>query len=167
MLLAALPDSANLVWREKFHGRIAEYPAAYRQCRFLVPETFMNKSGISVSAALRFFKTELENFLVIHDDLELPFGQYAWRTGGGLAGHNGLKSIRDSLGSAGFRRLRLGIGRPDRGSVQSWVLGRFNPDEEAVLPLILDSAAKQLAEALGGRESVHESTEPVTVYSAI
>lgn len=164
MLLDTIPGSTDLAWRDKFHGRVAEYSTGNDRCRFLVPETFMNKSGISVSEALKFYKIDIGNLLVIHDELELPFGQYAWKTGGGLAGHNGLKSLRDNLGSAGFRRLRLGIGRPDHGSVQSWILGRFNPEEEAVLPLILDSAVSQLTAVLIGGESVHEHTEPVRVY---
>lgn len=126
----------------------------------------MNRSGISVSAALGFYKIKPLDLLIIHDDLELPFGQFAWRTGGGLAGHNGLKSVRDSIGTAEFRRLRLGIGRPDRGSVQSWVLGRFSPDEEAVLPLILDRAVDQLTGELNGIESHPVNSEPVSVYPA-
>ena len=164
MLLDMIPDSTDLAWRDKFHGRVAEYSTGNGRCRFLVTETFMNKSGISVSAALKFFKTDIGNLLVIHDELELPFGQYAWKTGGGLGGHNGLKSLRDSLGSADFRRLRLGIGRPDHGSVQSWILGRFNPDEEAALPLILDTVLGELTVMLNRGDSVHERTEPVKVY---
>ncbi len=165
MLLKALPGATGLVWREKFHGKVAEYTAGENRCRFLIPETFMNKSGKSVSAAVGFYKTDMRNLLVIHDDLELPFGQYALRVGGGLAGHNGLKSIRDSLGDTGFCRLRLGIGRPARGSVQSWVLGRFSTEEEAVLPLILNHAAGKLSRVFDGMESVQEGAEPVKVLS--
>ncbi len=163
MLLKALPGAAELIWREKFHGKVAEYTGKESRCRFLIPETFMNISGKSVSAAAGFFKTDIRNLLVIHDDLELPFGQYALRFGGGLAGHNGLKSIRDSLGDTGFYRLRLGIGRPSRGSVQSWVLSRFSPEEEAVLPLILNHAAGKLSRVFDGMEPVQEGTEPVKV----
>ncbi len=165
MLVNVLPGAAELIWREKFHGKVADYTQGKNRCRFLIPETFMNNSGKSVSAAVGFYKTELRNLLVIHDDLELPFGEYAFRFGGGLAGHNGLKSIRDSLRDTGFYRLRLGIGRPDRGSVHSWVLGRFSPGEEAVLPLILNHAAEKLRGVLGGMESIQGGTDPVRVLS--
>jgi PTH1 family peptidyl-tRNA hydrolase len=167
MLLNVLPGSSDLPWREKFHGRVCDYKTNIGQCRFLAPETFMNLSGKSAAAALNFYKIDIEKTLIIHDDLELPFGQFAWKTGGGLAGNNGLKSIRDSLGSAGFRRLRLGIGRPTRGSVQSWVLGRFEPDEEAILPLILERAAGELIDILNLSESGNISTDPVRVYPAV
>jgi len=166
MLLKMLPGAEALLWREKFHGRVSDFLMEKTQCRFLVPETFMNRSGISVSAAVGFYKLSLKKILVVHDDLELPFGRYALRMGGGLAGHNGLKSLRDSLGNTDFCRLRLGIGRPPRGSVQSWVLGRFNPDEEAVLPLILNHAADSLIRVLSGQESVQKRPEPVMVYPA-
>jgi len=166
MLLKRLPGAESLSWREKFHGRISEYSTGSARCRFLVPETFMNRSGLSVSAAAGFYKISPDEILVVHDDLELPFGRYALRMGGGLAGHNGLKSLKENLGSADFCRLRLGIGRPPRGSVQSWVLGRFTPDEEAILPMILDHAAGSLIRVLTGRESVQKRSEPVMVYPA-
>ena len=166
MLLKMMPGADSLVWREKFHGKISEYSYQGKRCRLLVPETFMNKSGISVAAAVGFFKVNLKNLIVVHDDLELPFGEYALRLAGGLAGHNGLKSIRDSLADSGFCRLRIGIGRPPRGSVQSWVLGRFSPEEEAVLPDILNHAADRLLKVLSGVESVQKTAEPVKVYPA-
>ncbi|MCK5734998.1 MAG: aminoacyl-tRNA hydrolase [Spirochaetaceae bacterium] len=166
MLLETLPGVKELIWREKFHGKFADYAVDGSRCRLLVPETFMNKSGVSVSAAVKFFKIDLKSLLVIHDDLELPFGQYSCRAGGGMAGHNGLKSLRDSLGKTEFIRLRLGIGRPKHGSVQSWVLGRFSPDEEAVLSLILNHASESLYKVISGMESIQTHSEPVMVYPA-
>ncbi len=165
MLLEQLPGSSSIAWRDKFHGRVGDWGVGPEKCRFLAPETFMNVSGKSVAAAVNFHKVITGDLLVIHDDLELPFGQYAWRRGGGLAGHNGLKSIRDSLGTDNFVRLRLGIGRPQRGSVSSWVLGRFSPEDEAVLPLIIDSAATDLESVITGRKAVQDKGEPVRVYS--
>jgi peptidyl-tRNA hydrolase, PTH1 family len=148
LVLDAISLSETPSWKEKFHGRCADIRIAGRKCRFLVPETFMNLSGKSVAAAATFFKAAPEELLIVHDDLEIPFGSIGLRSGGGLAGHNGLKSIRDDLGTAGFWRLRIGIGRPDRGSVRSWVLGRFSPDEEPALPVIMERAAEMLEEAI-------------------
>ena len=152
MVLETFTASAPPAWREKFHGRIADIAFAERKIRFLVPETFMNLSGKSTAAAAVFFKTDPKDILVVHDEVEMPFGSIGLRSGGGLAGHNGLKSVRDGLGTAEFGRLRVGIGRPTKGSMQSWVLGRFSPDEEAVLPLVLDAAARMLEEALGNSD---------------
>lgn len=162
-LIDALPEIKELSWREKFSGMIAERPDGAGVCRFLLPGTYMNESGKSVYAASDFFKVRPGNLLVVHDDLELPFGSFAWRAGGGLGGHNGLKSIRDSLGTPEFLRLRLGIGRPFRGTVHSWVLGRFSPDEEVVIPLILDSASESLKVILKNRETVQITAETVRV----
>ena len=162
-LLERLESTLSIPWREKFHGRVGDWNGGGGRCRFLIPGTYMNDSGKSVAAAVRFHKVPPENLLVIHDDLELPFGSYAWRLGGGLAGHNGLKSIRRSLGTADFRRLRLGIGRPGRGSVHSWVLSRFGPDEEGVLDIILESAAGNLEAVLRGQRTVQDRGEPVSV----
>jgi PTH1 family peptidyl-tRNA hydrolase len=163
-LADALPEIKELPWHEKFSGLIAERSDGAGVCRFLLPGTYMNGSGKSVYAASDFFRVKPGNLLVVHDDLELAFGSFAWRSGGGLAGHNGLKSIRDSLGTPDFFRLRLGIGRPLRGTVHSWVLGRFGPDEEAVLPLILSAAANSLKALLEKRDTVQIAAETVRVY---
>ena len=93
----------------------------------------MNLSGESVQPCADFFKVSVENILVIHDELDLPFGTLAFKKGGGLAGHNGLKSIDQQLGSRDFMRLRLGIGRPSHGNVASYVLSSFSTDEKIVL----------------------------------
>ena len=165
MVLEAVSAPPEDSWREKFHGRIADVALEGLKCRYLVPETFMNLSGKSVAAASVFFKTPPGGLLVVHDDLEIPFGCISLRFGGGLAGHNGLKSIRDGLGTADFGRLRIGIGRPPRGSVESWVLGRFSPDEEAALPLIMNAAARMLREVLSKPEILmRKSGESVRVY---
>lgn len=99
----------------------------------LKPMTFMNESGRSVGAAQRFFSLDPQEILVVHDDLELPFLTVRLQSGGGLGGHNGLRSIKDHLGSTAWHRLRLGIGRPAKGTVSSYVLSRFDPVEESLL----------------------------------
>ncbi|HDQ45068.1 MAG TPA: peptidyl-tRNA hydrolase [bacterium] len=106
----------------------------------LRPDTFMNRSGESVQTALHFFKADPDALLVAHDDVELDFGTAGFKRGGGLAGHNGLRSIAGSIGTRDFLRFRLGIGRPLRGEVASHVLGKFTEAESGLLPDFLDRA---------------------------
>jgi len=105
----------------------------------LCPQTYMNDAGRSVGPARGAFKLPLERVLVVHDEIDLPFGEVRVRTGGGLAGHNGLKSIKRELGSADFMRVRVGVGRPDSTDpeiVSAYVLGRFREGEAQVGELI-------------------------------
>jgi PTH1 family peptidyl-tRNA hydrolase len=121
-------------WRSKFSGSAAEVRFGESRLALLKPETYMNESGRSVGAAARFFKVEPEQLLVVHDDVDLEPGRLQARRGGGLAGHNGLRSLAQHLGSQDFLRLRIGVGRPGRGdprSVSDWVLSRFEPEEDA------------------------------------
>jgi peptidyl-tRNA hydrolase, PTH1 family len=120
-------------FRSKFSGRLAEVRIDDRRVALLKPETYMNESGRSLSAAARFFKVEPEALLVVHDDVDLEPGRLQARAGGGLAGHNGLRSIAQALGTQEFLRLRIGVGRPgrdDRRSVSDYVLSGFEPDED-------------------------------------
>jgi PTH1 family peptidyl-tRNA hydrolase len=139
-----LPFRAELSWREKFNGLAADWKSVDVNTTLLCPQTYMNRSGDSVAAAARFYKLDVDELLVVHDDLELPFGTLALKHGGGLGGHNGLTSLKQRLGSAAFWRFRLGIGRPQRGSVSSYVLSRFDDAESAELPRFLDDAARYL-----------------------
>jgi len=105
----------------------------------LWPHTYMNDAGRSVGPARGALKVDLERVLVVHDEIDLAFGEVRVRTGGGLAGHNGLKSIARALGGPGFTRVRLGVGRPDStdsGVVSAHVLGPFREDPEQVDALI-------------------------------
>ena len=109
----------------------------------LLPQTYMNEAGQSVSPARGAFKLDLDRVLVVHDEIDLPFGEIRTRTGGGLAGHNGLKSLRQGLGSPDFARVRIGVGRPpttDPERVAAYVLGRFAEPKDEVAQLI-ESAA--------------------------
>jgi PTH1 family peptidyl-tRNA hydrolase len=120
-------------WRGKFSGQLAEVRLDGLRLALLKPETFMNESGRSVAAAARFFKVEPEALLVVHDDVDLEPGRLQARAGGGLAGHNGLRSLSQSLGTQEFLRLRLGVGRPGRGdrrSVADYVLSPFESQED-------------------------------------
>jgi PTH1 family peptidyl-tRNA hydrolase len=100
---------------------------------FLFPQTFMNQSGQSVQAALSFYKEDAESLIVMHDEIELPFGEIRKKRGGGHKGHNGLRSIIQTLSSPDFERLRFGVGRPDAGDVSDYVLSPFSPDERNLL----------------------------------
>jgi PTH1 family peptidyl-tRNA hydrolase len=105
----------------------------------LLPQTFMNEAGNSVGPARGALGVELDHVLVVHDEIDLPFGKIESRVGGGLAGHNGLKSLKAGLGSPEFRRVRVGVGRPDTTDpeiVSAHVLGRFSEPREDVRDLI-------------------------------
>ena len=118
-------------FRSKFSGRLAEIRLAESKLALVKPETYMNESGRSVGAAVRFFKVAPDALLVVHDDVDLEPGRLQARRGGGLAGHNGLRSIAQQLGTQDFLRLRIGVGRPERGDrrpVADYVLSPFEPE---------------------------------------
>jgi PTH1 family peptidyl-tRNA hydrolase len=120
-------------FKSKFSGRLAEIRIGDLKLALLKPETYMNLSGSSLAAAARFFKLPTEQLAVVHDDVDLDPGRIQVRLGGGLAGHNGLRSIRQSLGSAEFLRIRVGVGRPGRGDrrpVADYVLAPFAPEDD-------------------------------------
>ncbi len=116
------------------------------------PQTFMNRSGISVLEAANFFKIEAKNILVFHDDLDLVLGKVKVKTGGGNAGHNGLKSI-DELAGKNYMRLRLGIGRPENKEFETadYVLGKFNRIEIEQVKTINQKISDSIGELLEGR----------------
>ena len=121
-------------WRSKFSGRLAEIRIDGHKVALLKPETYMNDSGRSVQAAARFFKVDPDAVLVVHDESDLAAGRLQLRRGGGLAGHNGLRSVASGLGGPDFLRLRVGVGRPERGDprpLADWVLSDFSPHEDA------------------------------------
>ena len=121
-------------WRGKFQGRLAEIRIDGHKVALLKPETFMNESGRSVQAAARFFKVEPDAILVVHDEGDLELGRLQARRGGGLAGHNGLRSVAKQLGTPDFMRLRVGVGRPGRGDrrpLADYLLSNFEPHEDA------------------------------------
>jgi len=118
-------------FRAKFSGQVAEVRLGDEKLALLKPETYMNESGRSLAAAAHFFKVEPGEVLVVHDDVDLEPERLQARLGGGLAGHNGLRSIAQALGTNDFLRLRIGIGRPGRGDrrpVADYVLSKFDPE---------------------------------------
>ena len=131
-------------FRSKFSGRLAEIRLDGLRLALLEPETYMNESGRSIGPAARFFKAPSETVLVVHDDVDLEPGRLQARLGGGLAGHNGLRSIAAALGTQDFLRLRIGVGRPGRGDrrpVADYVLSEFERevDVEALVARAADA----------------------------
>lgn len=121
-------------FRSKFAGQLAELRLDGRRLAVVKPETYMNDSGRPLQSAMRFFKAPPETVLVVHDDVDLEPCRLQARMGGGLAGHNGLRSIAQALGTPEFLRLRVGVGRPGRGdrrSVADFVLAPFEPEVDA------------------------------------
>lgn len=140
-------------FRSKFSGRLAELRVGEARLALLKPETYMNLSGGPVGTAARFFKVPPEALVVVHDDVDLEPGRLQVRLGGGLAGHNGLRSIAQALGTQEFLRVRIGVGRPGRGDrrdVADFVLSRFEPEEngEALVAKAADAVEVLAAEGL-------------------
>jgi peptidyl-tRNA hydrolase, PTH1 family len=131
--------------KEKYRGLLTEGrtgPGGPRVA-VLLPQTYMNDTGTSVGPARGALKVPLDHVLVIHDEIDLPFADIRPRIGGGLAGHNGLKSLKAGLGSADFGRVRIGVGRPpttDPDRVAAYVLGRFSEPKADVASLVTDAA---------------------------
>jgi PTH1 family peptidyl-tRNA hydrolase len=131
--------------KAKYSGLLTEGRAGAQGPRVavLMPQTFMNDAGGSVGPARGELHVPLERVLVLHDEIDLPFGEIRVRVGGGLAGHNGLKSLKAALGGADFARVRVGVGRPpttDPDRVAAYVLGRFREPREDVVMLIDEAA---------------------------
>jgi PTH1 family peptidyl-tRNA hydrolase len=130
-------------WRQRFRGRLAEGVLGGERVWLLEPQTFMNESGRSVAEAARFMKLPLEDVLVFHDELDLAAGKVRVKLGGGVAGHNGLRSLDACLGSREFRRVRLGIGHPGhKDRVVGHVLSDFHKAEQEWLQPLLDAVAE-------------------------
>ena len=140
-------------FRGKFSGLVGEFRVDGHRVALLKPDTFMNDSGRSVQPAVAFFKTPVDQVLVVHDEVDLDAGRLQVRAGGGLAGHNGLRSIASRLGDPGFLRLRVGVGRPRRGDprdVADFVLAPFAPEEdvEALVGRAADAVASVATDGL-------------------
>lgn len=131
--------------RKLFAGRYADGRAGAGGPRVgvLMPETYMNESGRAAGPARGALKVGLDHLIAVHDELDLPFADVRTRLGGGLAGHNGLKSLKAGLGSPDFQRVRIGIGRPDSTDpeiVSAYVLGRWSQSEPEVKALVAGAA---------------------------
>jgi PTH1 family peptidyl-tRNA hydrolase len=155
MVVDELARRTGAGFRGKFSGQLAETRFGDARIALLKPETYMNLSGSSVQAAARFFKVDPEHVLIVHDEGDFDLGRLQARQGGGLAGHNGLRSIAQSLGTQEFLRLRIGVGRPERGDprpLADYVLSNFEPHDDAEL---IVSRAADAVESI-----VHDGLEP-------
>jgi peptidyl-tRNA hydrolase, PTH1 family len=153
MVVDELAQRHGASFRAKFSGRLAEPRVDGRRLALLKPETYMNESGRSVGAAVRFFKVEPQRLLIVHDDVDLEPGRLQARLGGGLAGHNGLRSIAQGVGTQEFLRLRIGVGRPgrcDHRNVADYVLAPFDPadDPESLVARSADAVEMLASEGL-------------------
>ena len=149
-------------WRRRFHADVAEGNLAGEKVLLVKPLTYMNESGRSVGEAMRFYKLSPASVLVIHDEVDLPPGKIRMKTGGGAAGHNGLRSITGAIGD-GYRRLRIGVGHPGvKEMVPRYVLHDFAKADRDWLEPLLDAIADQTVHLAEGKDStfanrVHEA----------
>jgi len=145
MVLERLAAAVGIpLGQSKFQGRFGQGDVGRLRVLLLAPETYMNASGESVSAAARFFKVAPEDLLLVHDELDLAFGRLQLKKGGGTGGHNGLESVVEQLGTTDFARLRFGIGKPQGPNAKERVVGHvlhdFSSEESGALPPLLDRA---------------------------
>jgi PTH1 family peptidyl-tRNA hydrolase len=135
------PGSA---WRSQFSGEFAQIELEGERVGLLKPMTYMNESGRSVAAAVRYFRVPTDALVVVHDELDLAFGDVRLKVGGGEAGHRGLRSVSQHVGTSDYGRVRVGIGRPSpefAGSGADYVLQAFPLDDRVALDNVLDRAA--------------------------
>lgn len=165
-MIEYLPFFDDLDWKEKFKGEFAQYRRDNHTIFFLKPLTYMNLSGQSLVALMNYFHIEPDEILVIHDELELDFGVLGFKQNGGLAGHNGLRSTANCLGTRDFKRMRLGISRPTHRDITSYVLGNFSQDEQPLLPTYFEEAAKLLELCLAqGFDAVEKKYKKINVVA--
>ncbi len=141
-------------FRSKFQGEFSEGRIGGQKVALLKPQTMMNLSGDSVQKAIKFFKIAPERIVIFHDELDLESSKVRLKDGGGIAGHNGLKSIKACLGTAEFKRVRLGIGHPgDKNQVSNYVLSDFSKSERGWVEKLLPALAEHVDLLLEGNES--------------
>ena len=141
--------------REKFKSEFSKVSVNGEEIVLLKPMTYMNLSGESVQAAMRFFKVPTAQVVAVHDELDLEFGVVRMKAGGGTAGHNGLRSMVQHCGGPDFVRCRVGIGRPARGRPEQYVLSDFASLERVELPMVLELAADMIETTV--REGVRQA----------
>ena len=149
-LLESLPCYGELRWERKFRGRFATRETESGRVWILCPETFMNLSGDSAAELMRFYQIAPDELLAVHDELEMPFGFFGLKLGGGLGGHNGLRSLEARLGTRDYARFRIGIGRPEHSDIAGYVLSDFSGEERHLLASSVFPAAAKLLDDCSG-----------------
>ena len=148
-------DASRLAsWADEYHLGTSNAQTASDAIYFLKPETYMNASGESIGELANFYKLTADHILVVHDELELPAGTISLKKGGGLGGHNGLRSTKAVLNTADFWRFRFGIGRPDNPDVADYVLSPFTSDERITMAQTFSAAAIPFTEAILSNDPV-------------
>jgi len=150
--LGAGPRDWERKWKAEFVRRKHAAPSGESiDLALLKPQDFMNRSGESVAPAAKFFKVDVKDCLVLHDEVELPFAEIRLKEGGGHKGHNGLRDIIARAGSSDFYRLRLGVDRPEGRDVAAYVLSDFSKGEFAQMDAFLDAAADEVLRWIDAR----------------
>jgi len=145
-------DLGAAAWRSKFNSEIVEAKIGDEKVVLLKPQTFMNESGQGIGKAAKFYKIPPSRIVIFHDELDLNAGKMRIKDGGGVAGHNGLKSARSHLGTADFKRVRLGIGHPgDRNAVSGYVLSDFAKAEQPMFERLIEECARRVDVLIGGK----------------
>ncbi|OGT49415.1 MAG: aminoacyl-tRNA hydrolase [Gammaproteobacteria bacterium RIFCSPHIGHO2_12_FULL_38_11] len=144
-------ENAPLRLEKKLRGMLSEFLFNHQKCFLFKPTTYMNESGLSVSALLNFYKIPIENVLVAHDELDFDAGIARLKKGGGHGGHNGLRDIIQKCASADFYRLRLGIGHPgNRDDVVDYVLNVPSKDDHQKIIMAIEDSTRVIPELLSG-----------------
>ena len=150
-------------WRRRFHGVATEGTLDGKKALLLLPGTFMNESGRAVAEAAKFYKIELKDIVVLHDELELPPGKVRLKTGGGNAGHNGLRSISDHMGND-YKRMRIGIGHPgNKDIVHAYVLSDFAKADRPWVETLCDAIADNAGLLTRGQDSSFQNKIHLTM----
>ncbi|MCP4933333.1 MAG: aminoacyl-tRNA hydrolase [bacterium] len=153
-------------WRKRFSGEVCEGRIGRTKCLMLKPSTYMNESGRSVGEAARFYKLDLDDVIVLYDEIDLVAGKLKAKTGGGNAGHNGLRSISNHLGND-YHRVRIGVGRPaQKSQVSNYVLRDFNKSDQQWLVPLLDAIARKFETFLecGSRDFLNQVVEHLVPF---
>jgi PTH1 family peptidyl-tRNA hydrolase len=171
---SSLPFAAKIPYQSKFKAEFAsmdsaeffswlkesnllaenfQIPHEQKKIFFSKPQTYMNLSGEAIFQAAKFYKIPAEEILIVHDEIELPLGTLSLKFGGGLGGHNGLRSAKENLGTADFFRLRFGVGKPADKNVADYVLGEFSADERIALSQVFSTAQILFAKILCSRDA--------------
>lgn len=154
-LINKLRDDYNFKLINKFNAQIIEIKNNQDKIILVKPLTYMNLSGEAIIRIVKWYKLDLEDILVIHDDLDLPVGKIRFRLKGGSGGHNGISSLIQHLGTENFKRIKIGIDRPCYGDVVNYVLTNFNKDEKILIDQVIIDASDGIIDWLMGTDFIN------------